>query len=387
MPTLADVIREHGPRYLERYGDSLPIRQRFAMQAVLACRTGALGAHLFRCPNCGRGHVLPHGCGHRACPRCGVAETERFIARHSELLLPTPYFHLVFTVPAELRRLVRSNQRALLGAIARAAFDALAALCRDPRHLGAKTIGALAVLHTWSRTLMWHPHVHLLVPAVGLADDDTVVRPKRADFLVPAEPLANAYRSRLLAHIRRALPDAEVDAELYRKRWVVHLSPTLGGHTDALLAYLGRYVHRTALTDKRIVAVEPDAVVFSYRDSADNQRKTMRLHPNEFLRRYLQHVPPKGLHRVRAYGLLHPAARGQLRQLQLLLAPKSTAPAEPAKPTTTRRRCPACGHGDLVLLCRLSAVDLAQLHGSATPRARAPPRLVVRSAQPGPPQP
>lgn len=375
MPTLADVVREHGAAYRARYGDRIPARHLDAMRAVLACKSGALGAHLAACPKCASRHLLPHACRHRACPRCGAADTERFVDRQRELLLPVPYFHLVFTVPAELRRLVREHQRPLLGAICRAAFDALAALCRDPRHLGAQRIGALAVLHTWSRTLIWHPHVHMLVPAVGLADNNTIVRPRRAEFLVPAAALASAYRTRLLAHIRRELPHVRLAPELFSKRWVVYLSATLGGHTDALLAYLGRYVHRTALTDKRILAVEPDAVVLRYRDSATNKRKTIPLHPNEFLRRFLQHVPPKGLHRVRAYGLYHPAARTQLRQLQLALAPSiPPLPSRPATTTTTnkpRLRCPTCHHPELIVICRLSAADLARLNLDTN--ARAPP--------------
>lgn len=393
MPGLADVFRQHGPAYLARYGRAMLPSHRRAMQAVLACRTGALGAHLAACTECAAEHLFLHSCRNRACPRCGEQQTNRWIDRQQDSLLPVPYYHVVLTVPAELRALVREHQRLLLAAICQAAFAALAALCADPKYLGAAHIGALAVLHTWSRTLIWHPHVHLLVPAGGLAADGTrwlcPPRRQRRDFLVPARALAAGFRGRLIARLRRALPGVDLPQTIWKKHWVVHIKRTLRGGTERLLRYLGRYIHRTAVTDKRIVACDAESVTFGYRNSRDGKHKLMRLAPQEFIRRYLQHTPPRGFHRVRAYGLLHPRSRDRLRQLQLLLATPSATDHAPSPtpesdttsstPTPTRRAipCPACGKGALVLLYYLRPVEaLAAIH------PRGPPPLAACATPP-----
>ena len=170
LSTLAEVVRRHGPEYLERHRASVLPSQARAVQRISSCRTAALGGHLGHCESCQEQHLLYHSCRHRACPQCGTLQTTRWIERQRELLLPVPYFHVVFTLPSELRRVVRSNQKALLPVLFRAAYESLAELCQDPQFLGAQ-IGALAVLHSWTRTLEWHPHVHMLVPGGGLAAD------------------------------------------------------------------------------------------------------------------------------------------------------------------------------------------------------------------------
>jgi hypothetical protein len=357
MPTLADVVRRHGAAYCARHpGQVLPSHLR-ALWAIGACRTAELGGSLAVCDDCGTAHLLYHSCRHRACPRCGHDETTRWLERQRRALLPVPYFHLVFTLPAELRRLVRAHQRELLDVLFRAAFESLADLAADPRYLGAH-IGALAVLHTWTRTLEWHPHVHLLVPGGGLAEDGrtwrTVCRPGRRDFLVPVHALGKLFRGRFLHLARRALPEVRFPDVPWGKHWVVYAKRSLQGAQDFLLQYLGRYVHRTALTDKRIVAADDQTVTFTYRDSKSGKRKAMTLPALEFLRRFLQHVPPRGFHRVRAYGLLHPAHRLTLGRLQLLLDAVPSSAAAPQATAPPSRRCPACGEGRLRLVSRLS---------------------------------
>jgi ribosomal protein L32 len=328
MLRLADVLRRHGPDYLRRYGQAVLPSHARAVQAILACRTAALGGHLAECSQCGHTHLLYHSCRHRACPQCGYDATTRWLAHQEELLLPVAYFHVVFTLPAELRHIVRSNQRVLLRVLFQAAFQSLSALCADPHWLGGR-IGALAVLHTWTRTLEYHPHIHMLVPAGALAPDGcTWLLPKtrRKSFLVPARALAQHFRGRFLHLARRALPQVTFPEIPWGKRWVVFAKPSVQG-PQRILQYLGRYVHRTALSDKAIVACDDQTVTFGYRDSRDHQKKTMTLPAHEFLRRFLQHVPAKGLHRVRAFGLLHPAHGLTWKRLQLLLAsPVAKAP-------------------------------------------------------------
>lgn len=387
MLRLADIVRRHGEEYRARHGARLLPSHARALFDLEHCRTARLGGHLARCTQCEAEHVLYHSCRNRACPRCGHDATARWLAGQRELLLPVSYFHVVFTLPAELRRCVRAHQRTLLPVLFRAAFDALATLAADPKFLGAD-IGALAVLHTWTRTLEWHPHVHLLVPGGGLADDGVTWRtpPRRkAAFLVPVKPLAKLFRALFLRRARRALQIAHPGTTLpdipWSKSWVVFAKPAVQG-AERVLEYLGRYVHRTALAESALVASDERRVTFRYRDSRDQRQKTMSLSGQEFLRRFLQHVPPKGFHRVRAFGLLHPHQRTQLKRLQLLLANKtSTRLAErSAAPQKRTLRCRRCGEPSLRLLRRLSYAECLARTAETSPgpalrsaTARAPP--------------
>ncbi len=257
----------------------------------------------------------------------------------------------------------------------------LSALCRDSRWLGG-SIGALAVLHTWTRTIEWHPHVHLLVPGGALAPDGrTWVRPPvyRKLYLVPERALAKCFRGRFLALARRALPQGTLPEIPSGKRWVVYAKPVVQ-HPEKVLEYLGRYVHRTALGDKAIVACTDQHVSFDYRDNRDHTRKTMKLPAHEFLRRFLQHVAPKGMHQVRAYGLLHSSQRHTLHRLQLLLGTRQTLAKEPRR-RKAKPCCPHCRSETLQLLRRLSPEQCLALqwrcNGMPNHSARAPPVIGV----------
>jgi len=386
MLRIADVLRRHGGDYLKRYGNAvLPSHVR-AIQALTRCRTGAFGGHIAECSNCHCEHLFLHSCRNRACPQCGHDATSRWLARQRELLLPVTYFHVVVTLPAELRRLVRQHQRALIPVLFQAAFESLSALCADPHWLGGQ-VGALAVLHTWTRTLEWHPHVHLLVPGGALGPDgQTWLRPppRLTKYLVPHGALAKHFRGRFLALARRALPAVRFPDIPWSKRWIAFTKAAVQG-PERVLEYLGRYVHRTALTDKAILHCDDKTVTFAYRDSRDHRRKTMTLDAHEFLRRFLQHVSPRGLHRVRAFGLLHSSKRGTLRRLQLLLSRSTPPQAKPANaaPKNNPRgsRCPHCKTGILrwvrtLLPYECIAISTApQLYASDL--ARAPPPAVI----------
>ncbi|MBL9026391.1 MAG: transposase, partial [Myxococcales bacterium] len=373
MLRVADVVRRHGPSYLDRYrGSMLPGHVR-ALEDIPLCRTPEMGGHLATCTQCDRTHLLYHSCRNRTCPQCGFDATSRWLRRQEELLLPVPYSHLVFTLPAELRRLVRTHQKVLLSVLFRAAFNSLQRLCANPRLVGGR-IGALAVLHTWTRTLEWHPHVHMLVPGGGLDPDGRTWRsvPRRKSmFLVPVVPLAKLFRARFLHLARRALPTVPFPHVPWSKRWVVFAKPVARGASE-VLAYLGRYVHRTAMSDKAILSVEP-AVTFRYRPSGEPTSRTMTLPPHEFLRRFLQHTPPKGFHRVRAFGLLHPEHRSELRRLQLLLAP----PVDTSGPPVPDRRRATCAHcsAPLRFLRRLDVIECREALAAGHPITIAyPPR-------------
>jgi len=293
-----------------------------------------------------------------------------------------PYFHVVLTLPSELRRLVRAHQKCLLSVLFRAAFASLAKLCTDPHFLGAK-IGALAVLHTWTRTLEWHPHVHLLVPGGGLAPDGRTWKPvpqcKQA-FIVPVRALAKHFRGRFLHLARRALPSVKFPDIPWGKRWVAFAKPVVHG-PEQVLEYLGRYVHRTALSSSSIVANDEHSITFHYKDSRTHQRKVMALPADEFLRRFLQHVPAKGFHRVRSFGLLHPEHRQSLRRLQLLLTPPMAVEAASAAASSSTAKqgltCPHCRRPSLVFVRLLSVTECiardATLLDQPPSQARAPP--------------
>jgi len=294
-------------------------------------------------------------------------------------LLPVRYFHVVFTLPSELRRIVRTHQKTLLDVLFRAAFDSLAVLCKDSHYLGGQ-IGALAVLHTWTRTLEWHPHVHMLVPGGALAADGQTwlrVPGRKKTFLVPVKALAAGFRGRFLHLARRALAGVEFPTIPWEKRCVVYCKPTVQG-ADKVLQYLGRYVQRTAITDTSMIKNENGAVTFRYKCSADGQRKMMTLPAHVFLRRFLQHVPPRGFHRVRAFGLLHPKRRFELKRLQLLLGAKTPESEKEENALRKTLSCPHCLTGQLRILRTLSASECEaydrRLQAPLIPSvARAPP--------------
>lgn len=377
MPTLADVVRQHGPSYRERFYPSLLPSHARAMRDIVGCGTAAVGGHLLECTDCGARHLVYHSCRNRACGRCGAERARDWVGRQRDALLPVPYFHVVFTLPAELRGLVRAHQKKLLGVLFRAAFDSLAALCADRRHLGGE-VGALAVLHTWTRALQWHPHVHLLVPGGALTRSGTWLvarrgrKKRRERYLVPVRALSERFWGRFLALARRAVPNTRFPDMPREQRWVVHIEPVRQG-PERVLEYLGRYIHRTAISDRAIVACDERQVTFRYRDSRDGRSKLMTLPGAEFLRRFLQHVPPRGLHRVRAFGLLHPSRRVTLKRLQLQMR---RVPPEHAPREVPERRC-RCGSTTWLCGPRLTPEQCSaaeHVHTTDGLGARAPPQ-------------
>jgi hypothetical protein len=267
---------------------------------------------------------------------------------------------VVFTVPHELGEVVRRHQQALYDLLLRAAAQALIKLAAAPHYVGG-LIGVLCVLHTWTRTLAYHPHVHCLVPAGGVSADRTEWRPARSSYLVPVQALSQLFRGLFRALVRQERPDLTLPESVWTKGWVVYCKPALQG-TEQVLNYLGRYVHRIALTNSRLLAIEDGAVRFRYQDAQDQRWKTMTLPAHEFIRRFLQHVLPQGFHKVRYYGLWSPVHRPLLHHLQLWLARHAPDPPPPARtrdipPTDTwapplhaGQPCPSCGQGLLVVI-------------------------------------
>lgn len=352
MPTVAEVVRRHGAAYLETHGDRVLPGHRAALEAIASCRTAAAGGHVYRCPRCDTFVYRYHSCRNRACPACHRAQTQRWLAARSDELLDAPYFHLVFTVPEGLRRFIRSHQRAMIDVLFRAAWSSLDQLARSPRYLGGQ-IGAMAVLHTWTRSLEYHPHLHVLVPGVALAADGRAVR-ARARFLVPVRALSRLFAGRVFALARDALPGVRLPF-IAAPRWVVWCAPAVQG-ADRVLSYLARYVFRSAITNARLSSADGDAVRFRVHSHDTRAARVVTLEPHEFLRRFLQHVLPRGLHKVRFYGLWHPAHRAARAHLAASLAGSvRRAPPHPRDTDSPPHpfHCPSCGCEDLVLLGRV----------------------------------
>lgn len=348
---LAHIVTAHGKAYLDSYGDRMLPSHKQALFAIGNCRTESMGGHVGECEECGHQEYTYHSCKNRSCPKCHGSDTKRWLQAREAELLSTRYFHLVFTLPSELRDIVRSNQKILYDILIKAAVVSLTAIGLDPRYVGGK-LGILTVLHTWTRALEHHPHVHMLVPAGGL-DQDGQWRQSRNEFLVPVRALSRGFRYRFMQMAKKSLPGEAFPKEVWNKEWVVFCKPTFN-RAKKVLRYLGRYVHRIAITNNRILALQDGQVTFRYQRSDSKEWKNMKLPASEFLRRYLQHVLPQGFHKVRYYGLLSPRNRPVLKRLQFLLeerrrekAEKSADTPDPPKP---ERRCPCCQEGIMVIV-------------------------------------
>jgi len=369
MPELAEVFARYGPAYLDKYGPAILPSHRRAMRDILRCRTLELGGHVFCCDRCGRTHYVYHSCRNRSCPKCHHEQTQAWLAQRRQELLPIRYFHVVFTVPPELHAGLRRRQTELYGLLMQAAAQALIRLAADPHYVGG-LVGVLSVLHTWGRTLSYHPHVHCLVTGGGLDLKAQEWRSARDDYLVPVKALSRMFRGTFKGLLGPRLGELDISPSVWQVPWVVHCEP-VRGDVENVLDYLGRYVHRIALTNGRILDIENGRVTFRYQDTRDQQWKDMTLAAEEFIRRFLQHVLPEGFHKVRYCGLWAPGHRRSLRRRQLLLAPSEpSCPARPLpangtpeSPEASRpgQTCPYCGQGVLVRT------------GLLRPRGRGPP--------------
>jgi hypothetical protein len=353
---LAEVVRRHGPDYLEKFGDRMPNNHKRALRAIAACRTEEMGGHLEECDHhCGHFNYAYHSCKNSSCPKCHGADTQKWLIKRESELLPIPYFHLVFTLPGELREVVRSNQKALYGVLFEAATASVTKLGLDRKYLGGR-LGMVAVLHTWTRAKEYHPHLHLLVPG-GALDKDGVWRPARRKYLVPVKALSPIFRAIFMKRARKALPAESFPKEAWDKDWVVFSRPTFK-KTKKVLTYLSRYVYRVAIANNSIIAMGNDHVKFRYQNADTRQWKTMRLTAMEFLRRFLQHVLPKGFHKVRYFGILHPTNRKTMKRLQLLLWERDRSRVaaqeqEEEAGTEVVKLCPCCKEGIMVVVAWL----------------------------------
>lgn len=364
---IADIFRAHGPAWRRANTGHVSLSQLKVMSAMEACRTEALGGHVAGCVKCGHHHVAYNSCKNRHCPKCQGPAARDWMAARAEDLLPVGYFHVVFTVPTEIAQIAFSNKKAVYGLLFRASAETVMTIAADPKRLGAR-IGMTSVLHTWGSALTHHPHIHMIVPGGGLSPDGTRWVDCKPGFFLHVRVLSRLFRrlfidgllalhragelafSGELERLNQANAFAAWLAPFRKSEWVVYAKPPFGG-PEAVLAYLGRYTHRVAISNARLVSADAETVAFRWKDyrinSGDRQR-VMRLATPEFIRRFLMHVLPDGFHRIRHYGLLAGGARkGTIARIRVLLGqrPPDLAVQDTAEvaPLTLREPCPCCG--------------------------------------------
>jgi hypothetical protein len=343
--SLADVLRQFAPAYQERYPKALLDSHERAIRDILRCHTHELGGHLWHCPACDKDVYVFHGCRNRHCPACHTAQTEQWLADRQAELLPCPYFHLTTTVPEGLRDLFRSNQKVFYNLLMSLTARCVVEVAANPKHLGA-TPGILAVLHTWTGMLTYHPHVHCLVTGGGVSLDGKQWIATRPGFFLPVRVLSRHLRHLFQKTLERKHPDlyAKVPASVWKQEWVVNCQPW-GQGERGVLDYLARYVFRIAITERRILAMDDQTVTFQYKDRKAERQQVCHLQGVEFVRRFLQHVLPRGFHKVRYYGLWNPKRHEQLEQVRLLLQLQSGVKCpepEPPKDPKPGPVCPCC---------------------------------------------
>ena len=376
---VADIFRRYGPAWRSANAGHVSLGQLKVMSAIEDCRTAALGGHVARCENekCGHTRIGYNSCRNRHCPKCQGAAAREWLEEREKELLPVPYFHVVFTLPAKIADIAYQNKAVIYGILFKASAETMLTIAADPKHLGAR-IGILSVLHTWGSALTHHPHIHMIVPGGGFSLDGAQWVACRPSFFLSVRVLSRLFRRLVLEKLasahqagqfqffgpHAALTNAQTFATylapLRKKEWVVYSKRPFGG-PEEVLRYLARYTHRVAISNRRLVSLDDNGVTFKWKDyrleGAERYNKVMTLNTNEFIRRFLMHVLPQGFHRIRYYGFLTPKTRAKniARIRELLKNPlipvdaikaanaKASTSAQPEEPKALEHPCPCCG--------------------------------------------
>ena len=373
---VADIFRDFGAAWRRANAGHVSLGQMKVMSAIERCRTAALGGHVARCEKCSHVQIAYNSCRNRHCPKCQGAAAKQWLAEREAELLAVPYYHVVFTLPAQIADIAYHNKAVIYDILFKASAETTVTIAADPKRLGAR-IGITSVLHTWGSAMTHHPHLHMIVPGGGLSDDGSRWVSCQPNFFLPVRVLSRLFRRLFLEQLvaaheagrlqffgqHAALADttafAAFLAPLRRSEWVVYAKKPFGG-PPAVLAYLSRYTHRIAISNRRLMAVDKTGVTFKYKDyriEGPKRYKTMTLATGEFIRRFLIHVLPKGFHRIRHYGLFANGNRAEnIARARELLAmpashtvPETTARLEPDQPCVLPRPCPCCGGRMIVI--------------------------------------
>ena len=366
---VADIFRDHGSAWRQANAGHVSLDQLKVMSAIESCRTAALGGHVARCEDCAHTVIAYNSCRNRHCPKCQGAAAKQWLAERKTELLPVPYFHVVFTLPAAVADIAYQNKAAIYDLLFKTAAETVLTIAADPKHLGAR-IGITAVLHTWGSALTHHPHLHMIVPGGGIALDGKRWMPGRPGFFLPVRVLSRLFRRLFLDKLaaihkqlqffgnHASLADAQAFAAylapLHKSEWVVYSKRPFGG-PEAVLTYLSRYTHRVAIANSRLIAFDGNGVTFKWKDyriQGRDRYKTMTLATDEFIRRFLIHVLPRGFHRIRHYGLLaRPGCAGNVARARQLLGASKPQSESPDADATDHNEpaCPCCG-GRMVII-------------------------------------
>jgi hypothetical protein len=350
MLEMADIFREYSPAYIEKYGGRMLPSHKRAMDDIINCRTPALGGQVYGCFDCNEIDYSYHSCMNRHCPKCMNDQAELWLKKQQALLLPVPYFFVTFPLPAEFRSIARSNQKLFYDIAFKASAESMQKLALDPKYIGGQ-IGFMGVFHTWKRDLNIHPHVHYLVPGGGISKDKTEWLPAQKKFFLPIRALSKIFRAKFRDALKKQSPELynELPSQVWHKKWVVHCKPA--GTGKEVLKYFAPYVFRVALSNRRLVKLENDQVTFRYKDSKTKKWRKKTLPVFEFIRRFLQHVLPRGFKKVRHYGFLSSKHKQTLAVLKYILGTvECESLEEPEAPQdTVKHPCPKCGK-EMVLI-------------------------------------
>jgi hypothetical protein len=351
MASINEIFRSFGPEYLQRYAQAMPKTHRKVIDAMIDCRTEACGLAIYQCESCAEFHQLYRSCGNRHCPTCQQHKTRQWLEKQINRQLPTHHFLFTFTVPENLRPFMRKNQRAAYSALFKTSSDAIKKLALDQHYIGADLPGFFGVLHTWGRTLQYHPHIHYIVAGGALSTTDGRWHPSRTDFFLPVKALSKIFKAKFRDQMEHAGLFDQIPSEVWQIDWNVNSQAVPS--SEACLKYLAPYVFKVAISNSRILKVENRTVLLRYRKPHTNRLRTLPLEIMEFIRRFLQHVLPTGFMKVRYYGFMNPNCEVSLDRLRSLIEmtcgfnvvlPKSEL--QPRRPFP----CPSCG-GHLTLRC------------------------------------
>jgi len=344
MNTIQEIFSQYAPEYIRCFGDAMPNEHRKVIDAITGCRTQSCGMAVYQCDKCHSSHSVFRSCGNRHCPACQNHKTQTWLQWQSKRQLPGHHFMITFTVPEQLRRFIRSNQRICYAALFKASADTLKKLSADAKYVGGDLPGFFGVLHTWGRQLQYHPHIHYIVPGGALSKKENTWHCSRIDFYLPVRALSKIFKAKFCDEMKKAALLSSIPADVWTTDWNVNCQPV--GSSRHSVRYLAPYVFKVAISNSRIVKVKDRKVFFTYKKSHSNRRRIMTFDVMEFLRRFLQHALPTGFMKVRYYGFLNPASSVPLDRIRSLIELAygfEITCCQPALALDPPPTCPHCG--------------------------------------------
>lgn len=361
--TINEIFKTYAPEYINRFGDSIPSEHRKVIHAIINCRSSHYGTIIYQCENCGQNHIVYQSCGNRHCPNCQHHKAHLWLMKQIEKQLPGHHFMITFTVPENLRRLIRSNQRLTYAALFKASSDTIKKLACDEKYIGGDLPGFLGVLHTWGRQLAYHPHIHYIVPGGAISKKDTSWHPSRMDFFLPVKAMSKIFKAKFRHEMINSNLAPLIPQEVWNQDWVVN-SQAIGASSHSI-HYLAPYVFKVAISNSRIVKIEDRKVFFKYKIHNSNRWRTMALDVMEFIRRFLQHVLPTGFMKVRYYGFMAPGSSISMEKVSTLIELSFGFRIIISKVEIKPFRSPTCCHCGGILKYRASFLPVRLIKSGA----------------------